>query len=163
MSLSQREQAVGHGRGADRRDPEARQHGRQVEAAIEPVAELREVARQMLGAGLCDRCLSSRSSRCPRTVLIHLRSGSSTPAAPLPVTSAWCSMPASAMPRKQARPSLTTMLSGWMNLAAHAASSVLRNPSTTLMRSAIGWPSWFLATAAMKGVLLGEPRPGVSP
>nr|WP_093184789.1 transposase [Thiocapsa sp. KS1] len=43
-----------------------------------------------------------------------------------------------------------------MSLAAHAASSVFRSPSTTPMRSAIGWPSWFLATAATKGAVLAS-------
>lgn len=49
---------------------------------------------------------------------------------------------------------------GRMNLAAQAASSVLRNPSTTLLLSLIGWPSWFLASASTKGGLVGRTASG---
>jgi hypothetical protein len=111
MSLSQLEQAVGHGRGPRGRNAEARQHGRQVEAAIEPVAKLREVARQISEAGLMIGS-PRRVFTLPRMVLIHLRSGNSTPPAPRPVTMARGSMPASAIPRQQARPPLKTILSG---------------------------------------------------
>ena len=52
MSLSQTEQAAGHGRCVYRGLAEAREHGRQVEAPVEPVAEFGEVTRQMLGTGL---------------------------------------------------------------------------------------------------------------
>jgi hypothetical protein len=52
MSLSQLEQPVGHGRRVGGGIAQARQHGGEVEAAVEAVAELGQVARQMLGAEL---------------------------------------------------------------------------------------------------------------
>lgn len=52
MSLSQLEQAVGHGPVPFGGDAEARQHRGEIEAAIDPVAERAEVSRQILTAGL---------------------------------------------------------------------------------------------------------------
>jgi hypothetical protein len=43
MSLSQLEQPVGHGRRADSRDTEAREHCGKVEAAVEAIAKCGQV------------------------------------------------------------------------------------------------------------------------
>jgi hypothetical protein len=57
-----------------------------------------------------------------------------------------------AIPRKQASPSPTMILSGRMNvLAAQCVGSVLRSPLTTQTHSAIGWPSRLLGTEATNG------------
>ncbi len=52
MSLSQLEQAVGHGRRVRSREAEARKHRGEVKAAVESVAEFSQVTRQMLGTDL---------------------------------------------------------------------------------------------------------------
>ena len=50
MSLSQFEQAIGHGRGSSTGPDEARDHGREIVAPVEAVLELGEVAWHVLGA-----------------------------------------------------------------------------------------------------------------
>lgn len=62
--------------------------------------------------------------------------------------------------RKQPRPSLTTILLGWIKRCVRAPSLRLRKPSPTFMSKATGWPSWVVAR---NGVLFGGPRPGVCP
>jgi hypothetical protein len=52
MSLSQLEQPVGHGRRVRGGIPQAREHRGEVESAVEAVAEVGQIARQMLGAEL---------------------------------------------------------------------------------------------------------------
>ena len=77
----------------------------------------------------------------PSAVLTHLKAGGRTAVRPSRCGSADASHPASVTPRKQARPSLTTVLGGSRLRRASFSTSLRRKPSTRRSFRRTGWPS----------------------
>ena len=111
MSLSQFEQVFRHRRSVRSREAEAWQHRGKIEPTVKTVAEFGQAARQMLGTDLVIgtvKCVFNVAE--DGIVSSQRKSSNSMLAAPPPVTTGWCSTPASATRPKQPKPSLTRML-----------------------------------------------------